>query len=64
MKLICSNIGRLVSKNATAYSYLDESINKFPEGRNFTRILDDLGFKKTYFKPLTLGICSIHCGQK
>jgi len=64
MKLIASNVGRLVSKNATAYSYLDESINKFPEGKNFTSILDKLGFKNTYFKPLTLGICSIYCGKK
>ncbi len=64
MKLICSNVGRLVSKNETAYSYLDESINKFPEGKNFTSVLDKLGFKNTYFKPLTLGICSIYCGKK
>lgn len=64
MKLICSNVGRLISKNATAYSYLDESINKFPEGQNFTSILAKLGFKNTYFKPLTLGICSIYCGTK
>ena len=64
MKLICANVGRLISKNATAYAYLDESINKVPEGKNFTSILDKLGFKNTYFKPLTLGICSIYCGRK
>ncbi|MEJ7627794.1 MAG: bifunctional demethylmenaquinone methyltransferase/2-methoxy-6-polyprenyl-1,4-benzoquinol methylase UbiE [Ferruginibacter sp.] len=64
MKFICSNVGRLISKNQTAYQYLDESINKFPEGKNFTSILDNLGYQKTYNKPLTLGICSIYCGIK
>jgi demethylmenaquinone methyltransferase/2-methoxy-6-polyprenyl-1,4-benzoquinol methylase len=64
MKLICSNVGRLVSRNNTAYQYLDESINKFPEGKNFLNILDSLGFKNTYSKTLTLGICTIYCGKK
>jgi demethylmenaquinone methyltransferase/2-methoxy-6-polyprenyl-1,4-benzoquinol methylase len=64
MKFICSNAGRLISKNRSAYQYLDESINKFPEGKTFTRILDNLGYRNTYSKPLSLGICSIYCGEK
>lgn len=64
MKFICSNVGKLLSKNRTAYQYLDESIKKFPEGKNFTEILDNLGFRNTYIKPLSLGICSIYCGEK
>ncbi len=64
MKIICSNVGRLLSKNRSAYQYLDESINQFPEGKFFTGILDDLGYKNTYCKPLSLGICSIYCGEK
>lgn len=64
MKVVCPVIGKLVSKNSTAYQYLDESIKKFPEGKNFTNILDELGYQKTYSKPLSLGICSIYCGEK
>ena len=64
MKFICSNVGKLFSKNRNAYQYLDESIQKFPEGKNFTNILDNLGYKNTYCKPLSLGICSIYCGEK
>lgn len=41
MKIICPNIGKLFSKNRSAYKYLDESIQKFPEGKNFTQILDN-----------------------
>lgn len=64
MKFICSKVGKLISKNRTAYKYLDESIKKFPEGKNFTYILDNLGFTNTYIKTLSLGICSIYCGEK
>ena len=64
MKLIAPNVGKLFSKNADAYKYLDESIKKFPEGKNFTLILDNLGYTNTYCKPLSLGICSIYCGEK
>ncbi len=64
MKVICPNVGKLFSKNRNAYKYLDESIKKFPEGKNFTNILDNLGYTNTYSKPLSLGICSIYCGSK
>jgi demethylmenaquinone methyltransferase/2-methoxy-6-polyprenyl-1,4-benzoquinol methylase len=64
MKIVAPNMGRLFSKNRSAYLYLDESIKKFPEGKNFTNILDNLGYKNTYSKPLSLGICSIYCGEK
>lgn len=64
MKIVTPSMGKLFSKNRDAYKYLDESIKKFPEGKNFTTILDKLGYQKTYSKPLSLGICSIYCGVK
>jgi demethylmenaquinone methyltransferase/2-methoxy-6-polyprenyl-1,4-benzoquinol methylase len=64
MKVVAPNMGKLFSKNRNAYKYLDESIKKFPEGKNFVNILDEIGYTKTYYKPLSLGICSIYCGEK
>jgi len=64
MKVICPGVGKFFSKNRSAYKYLDESIQKFPEGKKFTAILDNLGYRNTYTKPLSLGICSIYCGEK
>jgi demethylmenaquinone methyltransferase/2-methoxy-6-polyprenyl-1,4-benzoquinol methylase len=64
MKIICPAAGKIFSKNRNAYQYLDESIQRFPEGKNFTNILDNLGYRNTYIKPLSLGICSIYCGEK
>lgn len=64
MNVVAPGMGRLFSKNRNAYKYLDESIKKFPEGKNFTTILDNLGYTNTYCKPLSFGICSIYCGEK
>ena len=64
MNVVAPNMGKLFSKNRNAYKYLDESIKKFPEGKNFTTILDNLGYTNTYCKPLSFGICSIYCGVK
>jgi len=64
MKIVTPNLGKFFSKNEAAYKYLDESIKKFPERKNFTEILDKTGYKKTYYKTLSLGICSIYCGEK
>ncbi len=64
MNVVAPGMGKLFSKNRNAYKYLDESIKKFPEGKNFTIILDNLGYNNTYCKPLSFGICSIYCGEK
>lgn len=57
-------VGKLISKNCTAYQYLNDSVQKFPERESFTTILDNLGFLKTSYKTLSLGICTIYCGEK
>ncbi|MDO9375284.1 MAG: bifunctional demethylmenaquinone methyltransferase/2-methoxy-6-polyprenyl-1,4-benzoquinol methylase UbiE [Ferruginibacter sp.] len=64
MNVVAPGAGRIFSKNRNAYKYLDESIKKFPEGENFTSILDNLGYTNTYCKPLSFGICSLYCGIK
>jgi len=64
MKIVTPNMGKLFSKNRNAYQYLDASIKKFPEGKNFKDILENLGYINLQFKPLSAGICSIYCGTK
>lgn len=63
-KYILPVIGRLVSKDKTAYQYLPESVQAFPDGANFTAILDKIGFQKTQCKKLTFGTCAIYQGKK
>lgn len=63
-KNILPTLGKTISKDNAAYTYLPESVRSFPDGKDFTSILDKLGFKNTECKPLTLGISSIYTGIK
>ncbi|UAY52497.1 bifunctional demethylmenaquinone methyltransferase/2-methoxy-6-polyprenyl-1,4-benzoquinol methylase UbiE [Ferruginibacter albus] len=64
MEWMAPYICKLFSSNRKAYSYLNKSIQKFPEGKNFITILNNLGYINTKCKPLSLGICSIYCAEK
>jgi demethylmenaquinone methyltransferase/2-methoxy-6-polyprenyl-1,4-benzoquinol methylase len=64
MKVVAPGIGKIIAKNKDAYRYLNNSVQKFPEGNEFVAILNKAGFKNTYCKALTLGICSIYSGEK
>ena len=64
MKTITPGLGKLFSGSKAAYSYLNDSVQAFPEGENFIEILNNTGYRETYFKSLSLGICSIYCGSK
>ncbi|MEP1032925.1 bifunctional demethylmenaquinone methyltransferase/2-methoxy-6-polyprenyl-1,4-benzoquinol methylase UbiE [Ekhidna sp.] len=61
---ILPKIGKVVSKDNAAYTYLPESVNEFPFGDDFLQILEKTGYKNTKCKPLTLGISSIYVGEK
>ncbi len=63
-KTILPKIGRLVSRDKSAYTYLPESVEAFPDGNNFMSILRGTGFKNSTCKPLTFGISSIYTAQK
>ena len=64
LRVIAPRIGKIVSGTIDAYKYLNDSVNAFPEGKAFIDILNKSGFKETYFKKLSLGICTIYCGNK
>ena len=61
---ILPKIGKLVSKDPAAYTYLPESVQAFPDGDSFVGILNRVGYKDTLCKPLTLGISSLYTGTK
>jgi len=61
---ITPGIGKLFSKDARAYTYLPESVAAFPDGKNFTGLMEKVGFKNTKCRPLAFGICSIYTGVK
>lgn len=63
-RYILPTLGRWISRDAAAYTYLPESVQAFPDGRDFTNILEKLGFKQIACKPLTFGISSLYIGVK
>ena len=63
-KNILPLIGRMISKDQSAYTYLPDSVNAFPDGKRFTEILEKVGFKDTKIVPCSFGIASIYVGIK
>lgn len=57
-------IGKLVSKDPRAYTYLPESVRAFPDGEVFAERLRDAGFKNVSCTPLTFGISTIYRARK
>lgn len=55
-------VGRLVSKDPRAYTYLPESIAACPQRREMTDLMENAGFRHTSFKSLTLGVVTIYLG--
>lgn len=56
--------GRLLSKHQSAYSYLPESVQAFPEGDAFLSLMKNTGYRESLDRRLSFGICSIYTGIK
>ncbi len=63
-KVVLPFYGRLISKNGSAYDYLNKTIAAFPQGETMMKILQKAGFAKTSFKRLTFGICTMYIAEK
>lgn len=63
-KTVIPALGKLISKDASAYTYLPESVEQFPDGEAFTSVMEASGFKTTKARPQTFGICTIYEGLK
>ncbi|MDR1897374.1 MAG: bifunctional demethylmenaquinone methyltransferase/2-methoxy-6-polyprenyl-1,4-benzoquinol methylase UbiE [Prevotellaceae bacterium] len=57
-------IGRLISKHTSAYKYLPESVDSFPQYEKMTDLMSTIGFINTKYKPLTFGIAIIYVAEK
>lgn len=63
-KNILPMIGKKISKDKSAYTYLPESVKAFPYGEEMNKILKSSNFIKTTDKKLTFGISSIYASLK
>ena len=63
-KVVIPTLGKLLSKDRSAYTYLPQSIKAFPQGEIMKDIILKAGFKEAGFKRLTLGICTLYTATK
>lgn len=57
-------VGRIVSRDASAYTYLPRSIAAVPQGEQMLEIIRNAGFVNAEFRTLTLGVCTIYSAVK
>lgn len=61
---IMPRVGRVLSHDKTAYTYLNQSVKAFPYGEAMTQKLSTAGFTDVRFNPLSFGISTVYIGHK
>lgn len=61
---VLPNLGRLVAGDAESYSYLAESIRRFPDQATFAELLSYSGLEQVRYRNLSTGIAAIHSGWR
>lgn len=61
---VLPRIGGFFSRNLEAYSYLPQSVLKFPKNQDFAETIRISGFEKIRWERLTLGICTLFTARK
>jgi len=60
---VLPRIGKIISGDDQAYSYLPESIEDFPEREHFLELMNEVGFADSTVRSLTFGIASVYSGR-
>lgn len=63
-RLVLPVLGGLLSGDLYAYRYLNRTVEDFPYGEAFCRILRSAGFEEVTYRPLTFGIATLYAGKK
>ena len=63
-KVVMPVVGRLISGDDSAYTYLPETMAAFPQGEVMREILLKNGFSQVSFRRLTMGICTLYIAEK
>ncbi|MEO9258404.1 MAG: bifunctional demethylmenaquinone methyltransferase/2-methoxy-6-polyprenyl-1,4-benzoquinol methylase UbiE [Crocinitomicaceae bacterium] len=63
-KYIIPFVGKMVSKDKAAYTYLPDSVAAFPEGENFVNIMKKVGYSSVSAHIVSGGIATIYLGKK
>ena len=58
------NYAKFISKDKSAYEYLNKTVEAFPQGEKMMEIFQKAGFAKSSFRRLTFGICTMYFAEK
>ena len=61
---VLPRLGGLISGDISAYTYLPDSVGKFPSPEELQRLLEKVGFSDVRFERWTGGIVTLHTGRK
>ncbi len=61
---VIPRIGEAVAGDREAYRYLVESIRKFPKPKAFAKMMEQAGFRRISFTPMTGGVVALHSGWR
>jgi len=61
---ILPHIGAAISGDNRAYRYLNKTVETFPFGKAFMKLLSQTGFQAVEAHPLSFGIATIYCAHK
>jgi demethylmenaquinone methyltransferase/2-methoxy-6-polyprenyl-1,4-benzoquinol methylase len=61
---VIPRLGAWIARAPEAYTYLVESIRRFPDQRAFQSLIEAAGFREVRFRNLSLGIACIHAGVR
>lgn len=63
LQRILPKIGKCISGDDTAYTYLANTIATFPHGEDFCRLVKEAGFSICDYHPMTLGIVNLYVAE-
>lgn len=63
-RLVIPTLGKLFSKDNSAYTYLPQTIKAFPQGEVMRGVISRAGFGEVRFRRLTFGICTLYTATK
>lgn len=63
-KVVMPTLGKLLSKDATAYSYLPDTMDAVPQAEEMVSIIKKAGFMNANYKRLLFGMCIHYTAEK
>ena len=57
-------LGGLISGNISAYRYLNKTVEDFPQGNDFCKLLMEAGFGKSKYETYSMGIVTLYYAEK